>query len=62
MKPRNHKRPRGMVLIYVMVAMVATTALVSLAVDVSHVRLVKIQLQGAADAASRTGARSLGGV
>lgn len=45
----------GTVLIYVTVAMAIFAGLVSLAVDVGHVRLVKTQLQTAADAAARYG-------
>jgi Flp pilus assembly protein TadG len=44
----------GGALIYVVVAMVAFGALMSLGVDLAHVRLVKLQLQFAADAAARS--------
>jgi len=49
----------GAVLVYVTVAMVAFCAFVSLAVDAAHVRVVKKQLQFAADAAARAGCGSL---
>jgi Flp pilus assembly protein TadG len=48
----NHRR-RGGVLLYVTVAMVLFMGFTSLAVDYAHVRVVKIQLQTAADAAAR---------
>jgi Flp pilus assembly protein TadG len=50
---------RGSVIIYVLAGMTALTGVVSLAVDAGHVRLVKVQLQDAADAAARAGARVL---
>jgi hypothetical protein len=40
--------------------MVTLTGLVSLGVDVAHVRAVRVQLQGAADAGARAGARNIG--
>ena len=46
-------RRRGAVLIYVAVAMVAFTALTSLVIDIAHLRVVKMQLQFAADSAAR---------
>lgn len=46
-------------MVYVTVAMTAFTALVSLAVDLAHARLVKAQLQCAADAAARYAATGL---
>lgn len=52
----KHNR-HGTVLIYVTAAMAVFIGLVSLAVDVSHVRVVKNQLQGAADAAVRYAAK-----
>ena len=55
----NQRRSKGAVLIYVSFAMVAFSALVSLAVDLAHVRLVKNQLQCAADAGARYGASGL---
>ena len=48
-RPANH----GTVLIYCTIAMVVFGGIVSLAVDVGHAKLVKIQLQLAADAAAR---------
>lgn len=49
-----HSRSRpGTVLVYTLVAMIAFAGFVSLAVDVGHVRVVKEQLQVAADAAAR---------
>ena len=56
----HRRRARGSALIYCMIAMVAVTGLTTLAVDVSHVRVVKTQLQGAADASARAGAALLG--
>ena len=50
---------RGAVLVYVSVAMVVFAGFVSLAVDSGHVRVVKNQLQFAADAAARYGAAGL---
>ena len=46
-------RRSGGILIYVLLGMTVFVALVSLAVDVSHVRVVKRQLQRTADAAAR---------
>jgi hypothetical protein len=56
---RLNSRKRGAALIYVAVALTGLTALTSLAVDLAHVRLVKLQLQCAADSSSRSAARSL---
>ena len=50
---------RGAALVYVVVGLAAFMALVSLGVDVAHVRLAKNQLQGAADAAARSAAAGL---
>ena len=50
---------RGTVLVYVSVAMIAFTALVSLVVDIAHLRVVKTQLQFAADSAARSAATSI---
>ena len=58
MNPR-HLHRRGVVLIYVTLAMVVFAGVVSLAIDVAHVRLVKIELQGAADAAALSAASVL---
>src|SRR5579884_4032413 len=56
----NVNRPRrGTVLVYTMVGMIAFVGLVSLAVDGARVRVVKSQLQQAADAASRYAAAGL---
>jgi Flp pilus assembly protein TadG len=55
MRHRNSNH-RGVVLIYVTLAMVVFIGIVSLAIDVAHVRLVKIELQGAADAAAMSAA------
>lgn len=57
---RRSRRHRGSVLIYSMVALIALLAVTSLAVDLAHVRLVKNQLQFAADSAARYGAAGLG--
>lgn len=46
-------------MIYVTIGMVAFAGFVSLAVDVAHVRIVKNQLQGAADAAARAACLNL---
>src|ERR1700704_4124487 len=53
-KRKMHKRldRRGAVLLYVTVTMTAFSAVISLGVDVAHVRLVKVELQQAADAAA----------
>jgi len=53
--------PRGMVMVYVTVAMTVFVGFVSLAVDVAHVRVVKKQLQFAADAAARAACAALPG-
>ncbi len=50
---------RGSILIYVMIAMVVFIGFASLAVDVGHARLVKVQLQHAADAAAHYAARGM---
>ena len=50
---------RGAVLIYVAAAMVAFTALTSLVIDLAHLRVVKTQLQFAADSAARSAAAGL---
>src|SRR4051794_29896553 len=50
---------RGAVLIYVAVAMIAFTALTSLVIDIAHLRVVKTQLQFAADSAARNAAVGL---
>ena len=47
---------RGAILVYVAASMVAFTALTSLVIDIAHLRVVKLQLQFAADAAARDGA------
>ena len=59
---RNNRRQfrRGAVLAYVSVAMLAFVGFVSLAVDVGRVRVVKRQLQQAADASARYSAAGLG--
>jgi hypothetical protein len=50
---RRHRiNRRGMVLVYVTVTMTIFVAIISLAIDVAHVRVVKIELQQAADAAA----------
>ena len=56
---RHCRGRRGSTVVYVIVAMTAFTALVSLAVDLGHARLVKAQLQCAADAAARYAATGL---
>ena len=53
-------RPRGSALVYLSAVMVALTAFVSLAVDLSHVYVVRAELQLAADSASRYGVTALG--
>ena len=53
------RRHHGTVLIYVTVGMIAFAGIVSLAVDVGHGRLVKTQLQNAADAAARYAAAGM---
>ncbi|MDB5289154.1 MAG: Endoglucanase [Phycisphaerales bacterium] len=52
---RNDRR--GVAIIYVIVALTAMAAFVSLAVDLGRVQLVKTQLQRVADAAARYGAQ-----
>ena len=56
---QRSRRRAGTVLIYVTVAMAAFTGMVSLAVDVGHVRVVKNQLQFAADASARYAAAGM---
>ena len=57
---RNRSGHRhGAALIYVTVGMATFLALAMLAIDVSHVRVVKVQLQGAADAAARYAAQGI---
>lgn len=46
-------------MVYTTIGMVAFAAIVSLGVDVAHVRLVKIQLQNAADASARYAAAGM---
>src|SRR5258708_1975857 len=53
MRSDNRQKRRGTALIYVVVSAVAMTALLTLAVDLAHARVVKSQLQAAADAAAR---------
>ena len=48
-------RRAGGVLVYVSVSIIAFVAIASLAVDLAHLRMVKSQLQFAADSASRSG-------
>jgi Flp pilus assembly protein TadG len=50
---------KGGVLIFVAVAMVAFAAITSLVIDVAHLRVVKMQLQFAADAAARSAAAGM---
>lgn len=50
---------RGTVLIYTAIAMVVFVGFASLAIDVAHVRIVKSQLQTAADAAARAACQAL---
>jgi hypothetical protein len=52
-------RERGISLLYAMVAMVALTGFVSLAIDLGRMQLAKTELQAATDAASRYGASGL---
>jgi hypothetical protein len=52
-------RSRGSVLIYTVVSLVGVSSVISLALDSAHVRMVKTQLQSAADAAARAGAQNL---
>jgi hypothetical protein len=52
-------RSRGSVLIYTVVSLVGVASVISLALDSAHVRMVKTQLQCAADAAARAGAQNL---
>src|SRR5438067_2449420 len=56
---RHDRRNRGAVLVYACIAMAAFTAVASLVIDVAHARLVKTQLQCAADAAARNAASGL---
>src|SRR4051812_45868224 len=57
---RRGGRSHGVILIYVMVALVALCGIVSLAVDYGRVQLVRAQLQNAADAAARYAVTGLG--
>lgn len=50
---RNRNSSRGMLLVYVVIAMTALSAFVSLGVDFGRVRLAKAQMQAAVDAAAR---------
>jgi Flp pilus assembly protein TadG len=50
---------RGVAIIWAVIALTAVTAIVSLAVDLGRVQLVKTQLQRVADAAARYGAQGL---
>ena len=54
----SHRR-RGALLVYVTLVMVVALALAMLCIDVAHERLVKVQLQGAADAAARYAAQGI---
>jgi Flp pilus assembly protein TadG len=54
---RRHRR--GSVFLYFLFGIVMFTAMVSLGVDVAHVRVVRSQLQGAADLAARAAAQTL---
>src|SRR3954451_16303262 len=56
---RGQRRPRGTVLIYVMVSMVVLFGFVSLAVDYGRVQLAKSELQQAADSAARFAATGI---
>jgi hypothetical protein len=53
------KHGRGVTVIWAVIALTAITAIVSLAVDLGRVELVKTQLQRVADAAARYGAQGL---
>jgi Flp pilus assembly protein TadG len=55
----NRRRSRGTALIWLIVTMVATIGMVSLAVDVGEAQLAKTQLRAAADAAARYGVTGL---
>jgi len=55
----RHHRRRGAVFLYLLLGIVTFTALVSLGADVAHVRVVKNQLQCAADLAARAAAQTL---
>jgi Flp pilus assembly protein TadG len=60
----NHSviaRRRGAIWLYFLFGIITFTALVSLGVDVAHVRVVKSQLQNAADLAARAAAWKLQG-
>jgi Flp pilus assembly protein TadG len=59
MRERSTYRRRGAVLIYVVLVLVVMAALAMLCVDVARQRLVKVQLQGAADAAARYAAQGI---
>ena len=52
---KNRTWRTGGVLIYVSMSIIAFVAIASLAVDLAHIRMVKSQLQFAADAAARSG-------
>jgi len=52
---------RGGMLVFVGVAMIAFAGITSLVIDVAHLRVVKNQLQFAADSAARAGAAGLSG-
>jgi Flp pilus assembly protein TadG len=59
MRARPKHRRTGSVLIYVLVSLVTFSTLLGLAIDSAHVRVVKNQLQGAADMAARAAAQNL---
>ena len=56
---KQNLRRRGVAIIYVVICMIATMGLVSLAVDLGRVETAKTELRRAADAAARVGAAYL---
>ena len=57
--PRVRTSRRGMVLLYALFAMTVFVLFASLAVDMGHVRVAKVQLQFAADSAARAACEDL---
>src|SRR5947207_2589102 len=59
LRPRDRTRQRGMTIVYIMFALIALFAVVSLAVDLGRVRDAKAELSTAADAAALAGVEPL---
>src|SRR3954470_20976161 len=59
--PHGHRRhfPRGAVMVYSIVVMIALLSFAALAIDLGHLQLAKSELQTATDAAARYGVTGL---